>query len=177
MKVSLPAIVVASLVALGTAPSFARPASPPPHLLRVTSCEPSHGSLLLPGYVPGYYPMSSYYWPDMYGYRYYQPPIRNGATLAIAYSNQTNEVMTEIEFGLVAKGTLVAEVRDVGTFSPGAEIKHEFGLNPNVFPLGTALARCVPLHIKFANGKIWKNPHLPALRKSLYERPGSKSAS
>ena len=177
MKASISAIAIAaSLVALSASPSFARPTSPP-HLLRVTSCEPTRGSVLLPGYVPGYYPVSPYYWPDMYGYHYYQPPIHSGATLAIAYSNQTNEVMTEIEFGLVAKGTLVAEVRDVGTFSPGAEIKHEFGLSPNVFPLGTALARCVPLHIKFANGKIWKNPHLPALRKSLYERPGSKSAS
>ena len=70
-------------------------------------------------------------------------------------------VMTDIEFGLVANGRLVAEVRDVGTFSPGAEIKHQFGLNPNVFPLQTALSRCVPLRIIFADGTTWKNGHLP----------------
>ncbi len=79
--------------------------------------------------------------------------------------------MTEIEFGLVANGRLVAEVRDVGTFSPGAEIKHKFGLNPNVFPLQTSFAKCVPLHIKFADGTKWRNPNLPALQRSIYAHP------
>ena len=53
---------------------------------------------------------------------------------------------------------MVAEVRDVGTFSPGAEIKHQFGLSPNVFPLGTSIVECVPLKITFVDGSKWKNP-------------------
>ncbi len=177
MKASISAVALATwLGLLGIAPLVAQPTAPP-HLLHVTSCEPTRGHLLVPGFVPAYYPVMPYYWPDIYGYRYYQPPVHSGPTLAIAYTNQTKDVMTEIEFGLVAKGTLVAEVRDVGTFSPGAEIRHEFGISPNVFPLGTGLARCVPLQVKFASGRVWKNPHLPALRKSLYEHPGSKRRS
>jgi len=46
-----------------------------------------------------------------------------------------------------------------------------FGLSPNVFPLGTGLARCIPLHIRFADGTTWKNPHLPALQRSIYRHP------
>jgi hypothetical protein len=83
----------------------------------------------------------------------------------------TSEVMKDIEFGLVVHGNLVAEVRDVGTFSPGAEIKHEFGISPNVFPIQTSFARCVALKITFADGSKWKNPHLPALRRSIYGHP------
>lgn len=106
--------------------------------------------------------------PSVYGYRYYQPRVaRAHPTLGIAYSNATEKVMKQIEFGLVANGNLVAEVKDVGTFSPGAEIKHEFGLSPNVFPLQTSLAECVPLKIAFEDGTKWKNPRLPILRHRL----------
>ena len=76
--------------------------------------------------------------------------------------------MKQIEFGLIVRGSLVAEVKDVGTFSPGAEIKHKFGVSPNIFPIQTSYAKCVPLHILFADGTKWKNPHLPAYRASMY---------
>ena len=92
--------------------------------------------------------------------------------LGIDYTNKTQKVMREIEFGLIANGNLVAEVKDVGTFSPGIEIKHEFGISHNVFPLQTGLARCVPLRIKFADGTKWRNPRLPAKpRRQMYESP------
>ncbi len=138
------------------------------HPLQVTACDPSRNVVAARGWVPAYYPAGPYYWPSVYGVRYYQPPIRTAnASLNIAYTNTTAKTMKEIEFGLIANGNLVAEVKDVGTFSPGAEIKHEFGLNPNVFPLQTALARCVPLRISFEDGTKWRNPHLPALRRKL----------
>ena len=118
------------------------------------------------GWVPAYYPPAPYYWPSVYGYRYYQPPVRTqNPTLAIDYSNATDKVMKQIEFGLIAGGRLVAEVKDVGTFSPGAEIKHEFGLSPNVFPLQTSMTRCVPLRITFEDGTKWRNPRLPHRRR------------
>ena len=79
--------------------------------------------------------------------------------------------MTEIEFGLVTSGTLRAEVKDVGTFSPGAEIKHKFGISPNVFPLQTALEQCVPLRITFADGTKWRNPGLPPKNQHIYLNP------
>ena len=79
--------------------------------------------------------------------------------------------MKEIEFGLIVRGSLVAEVKDVGTFSPGAEIKHKFGVSKNIFPIQTSYAKCVPLHILFVDGTKWKNPHLPAYRASMYGAP------
>lgn len=166
-----------SLAALLCAGSFAPAAAAPHnHLVKVTTCNPERNAYAAgPSYVPGYYPVATPYgWYDVYGYRYYQPPVvRNNPTLAIDYSNQTQKVMKEIEFGLIANGNLVAEVKDVGTFSPGVEIKHQFGLNENVFPLQTALAHCVPLRIHFADGTKWKNPHLPHLRRQLYKHgPG-----
>jgi hypothetical protein len=136
--------------------------------VHVESCNPRRGSVAYPGFVPAYYPGSRYYWNDIYGYRYYQPPVRSNPTLAIDYVNVSSTTAKVVEFGLVAHRELIAEVRDVGTFSPNATIKHEFGLNPNVFPLGTSLARCVPLYVEFEDGSRWKNPHLPALRRSMY---------
>ncbi len=149
------------------------------HPIKVSNCNPQRNvgtAVGYAGYAPAYFPASAgryWGWPSVYGYgySYYQYPVQNNPTLGIDYHNATNVVMKDIEFGLVVRGELVAEVRDVGTFSPGAEIKHEFGLNPNVFPIQTSYAQCVPLKITFADGTKWKNPHLPALRRSIYGEP------
>jgi hypothetical protein len=142
-----------------------------PRLVRVTQCDPQR-SVAVPAYVgysSGYYPFAPYYWTDPYGFQYRQfPTMPTSATLSIDYTNITGKVMTTIDFGLVARGLLVAEVRDVGKFSPNAEIKHQFGLSSNVFPLQTALARCVPLHVIYADGTTWTNPRLPKLRREIY---------
>ena len=69
----------------------------------------------------------------------------------------------------------MAEVRDVGTFSPGAEIKHKFGISTNVFPLQTGLPQCVPLGIQFEDGTKWRNPALPAHNPQLYGPVGYAS--
>ncbi|MGA8534474.1 MAG: hypothetical protein WB615_10240 [Candidatus Tumulicola sp.] len=144
-----------------------------PHPLKVTTCNPQRNTYMAGGYTPAYYPGGPYWgWPSVYGgYSYYQYPVERDPTLSIDYSNATNVVMKDIEFGLIARNQLVAEVRDVGTFSPGAEIKHQFGLNPNVFPLGTSIVECVPLKITFVDGTKWRNPHLPALHKNIYGKP------
>lgn len=137
--------------------------------VNVSACNPSRNvTVMAGGWAPGYYPAGPYYWPNVYGYRYYQPPVRTGSpTLNIDYHNATSKTMKQIEFGLVANGNLVAEVKDVGTFSPGAEIKHEFGLSPNVFPLSTSLAKCIPLKVTFDDGSKWRNPKLPILKHRL----------
>ena len=139
-------------------------AQPPSHI-RVSKCDPVAGNTFVSGgYVPGYYPVRPYYWYDAYGRRFYQPSVtRTNPELAIDYTNVGNKVATTIEFGLVARGRLVAEVRDVGTFSPGAEIKHKFGLSPNVFPIGTGLPQCLPLRITFQDGTKWRSHRLPLL--------------
>jgi hypothetical protein len=173
---TLPAVASAqgSQVAMTGSTAQKRTFTHPP--ISVQSCNPSQNNYVAAGYTPAFYPAyaGGYWgWPAVYGpaYNYYQYPVQGNPTLGIDYHNATNIVMKDIEFGLVARGSLVAEVRDVGTFSPGAEIKHEFGLSPNVFPLHTGLAQCVPLKIVFADGTKWTNPHLPALRASIYHHP------
>ena len=140
--------------------------------IKVQRCDPMLKNTAYPvGYVPGYYPYGGpYFWTDIYGYRYTQAQVSRNAFLAIDYVNRSAVPIRSIEFGLVTNGRLVAEVRDVGTFSPGAEIKHEFGLNPNVFPIQTGLPRCVALRVLFQDGTRWKNPRLPALERSIYTR-------
>lgn len=151
-----------------------------PHPVQVNACNPQRNvSYNYAGYTPGFYPYGYGYggrywgWPSVYGPTYYQYPVQNDPTLGIDYVNVTNVVMRQIEFGLIVRGDLVAEVKDVGTFSPGAEIKHKFGLNPNVFPIQTSFAKCVPLKIMFADGSHWKNPHLPHYKETMYGRPHS----
>ena len=161
--------LAALLLAVGTAtPTLA--VQTIRHPVRVTTCSPNRNVSVSGGWVPGYYPAGRYYWPSVYGYRYYQPPVaRSNPTLNIDYTNNTTKTMKQIEFGLVANGNLVAEVKDVGTFSPGVEIKHEFGLSPNVFPLQTSLVRCLPLRITFDDETKWRSAKLPRLLHRLNE--------
>lgn len=151
-----------------------------PHPINVSACNPERNqNYNWSGYTPGYFPGPYYggfyrgYWgyPSVYGPTYYQPPAQNNPELGIDYTNVTSVVMKQIEFGLIVKGVLVAEVKDVGTFSPNAEIKHKFGLSENVFPLQTSYAKCVPLKITFEDGSHWKNPHLPQYKATMYGKP------
>jgi hypothetical protein len=160
---ALPAGALATTAHLNTA-----------HPVSVTTCKPQRNTYMAGGYPAAYYPGGRYWgWPTVYGgaYSYYQYPVEGHPTLSIDYTNATGVVMKNIEFGLIGGGELVAEVRDVGTFSPGAEIKHEFGLSPSIFPLRTSVVHCVPLKIDFVDGTTWKNPHLPALNQGIYGRP------
>jgi len=182
MKIVRFSLSVAALCLAASLPAFAAPTSQvamtmasqvATHPISVSACNPQRNvSYNYAGYTPGFYPGYAYGgywgWPSVYGSMYYQAPVENNPTLGIDYTNVTHGVMKQIEFGLLVKGSLVAEVKDVGTFSPGAEIKHKFGLSPNVFPLQTSFAKCVPLKITFDDGSKWKNPHLPAYHASMY---------
>jgi hypothetical protein len=159
-------------VSAGLLPASAQQA--PERRIHVKTCEPTRNvtttaPMYGPGFGPGYYGRG-FYWDDPYGYPYYQRPVAvsESAQLKIDYVNVTHTVMETIDFGLIANGRLIAEVRDVGTFSPGAEIKHVFGVSPNIFPLATALPQCVPLRITYKDQATWVNPHLPALQQALY---------
>jgi len=174
--------LAAALPALASAQATSAPmAVHPPHVttshpIKVSTCNPQRNIYTAGGFAPAYYPVGigPYWgWPSVYGPMYYSYPVAGNPTLSIDYVNVTNVVMKDIEFGLIVHGNLVAEVRDVGTFSPGAEIKHEFGISANVFPIQTSFAECVPLKITFVDGSKWKNPHLPALKRSIYGKPPS----
>lgn len=170
-------LFVAVLLGAGSfSPALAQPVTHE-HPVKVTTCDPRQNQVTSygPAWSPAYYPGYPYYWNDVYGARYWQPAYvqsSSSPTLGIDYTNQTSKVMKQIEFGLIANGRLVAEVRDVGTFSPGVEIKHKFGLSENVFPLQTGLPHCVPLRITFEDGTHWRNPRLPEHpRRQMYESP------
>jgi hypothetical protein len=175
----------AALCCIAALPMTAAAQAPAPaahaqlaHPVQVNACNPERNIRYnYSGYTPGYYPYGYGYggrywgWPSVYGPTYYQTPVEGEPTLGIDYVNVTHSVMKQIEFGLIVRGALIAEVKDVGTFSPGAEIKHKFGVSPNIFPIQTSYAKCVALKIQFADGTTWKNPHLPAYRASMYGTP------
>lgn len=161
------AAITLALPAYRSEPATAHTAHP----VTVNRCSPERSPGSAGGYVgyaPAFYPPGRYIWNDPFARSYYQPPISPSGTLYIDYKNATEHEMKTIEFGLVARGHLVEEVRDVGKFSPGVEIKHSFGISPNVFPLRTALPACVPLRIEYADGRRWINPRLPRSDDSLY---------
>ncbi len=86
---------------------------------------------------------------------------RGQGTIAISYVNNAPEPLVSITFGFVAKGYMVAEEHDVGTFSHGVEIAHTFDVSDQIFPLGTTLPRCVVLSEHYADGVRWVNPDPP----------------
>ena len=168
------AILGSAVCALATVPAGAIVGPAGGQRIAIKRCEPSQSVTTTPiGFAPGFYPGGRYFWDDPFGYPYYQRPlaVNQSGSLSIDYVNVTPVVMRTIEFGLVANGKLVAEVRDVGTFSPGIEIKHQFGLDPNVFPLRTALAQCVPLRVTYSDHATWVNPRLQGLRRAILAPP------
>jgi hypothetical protein len=104
----------------------------------------------------------SHPWIDPYGYRHrnltYFPSW--DAFLAITYKNQASLPATEIDFGLVVRGSLVAVAKDVGKFSQGVTVDHEFVVSSEVFPLESA-PHCSVLRVKYADGSAWLNPIPP----------------
>jgi len=156
-------VLTAFFVPMSRAPSTAKPVAP----IHVNRCHAQKLAVVLPGFDPAYYPAGPYYWNDVYGHRFIQPPVLDNPTLSIDFVNSTKKVARVVEFGLVARGHLIAEFRDAGTFSPGAGIKHTFGLHPSAYPLGTW--HCVPLLAEFMDRTKWINPHLPSFGPSLYQ--------
>jgi len=123
-------------------------------------------------YYPGYAPAGAYYWRDPYGTGYYEPPATTtDPEMYVDFTNITHKTMTGIVWGLVANGHLVAEANDIGTFSPGVEIKKEYGINISAFPLHTGRPQCVALDVKWADGTREMNPNLPDRIKNMYASP------
>ncbi|HLJ83516.1 MAG TPA: hypothetical protein VKT51_05025 [Candidatus Eremiobacteraceae bacterium] len=101
-------------------------------------------------------------WIDPYGIRHYPGDFPSDeGFLAIDYQNTAKTAATEIDFGLVARGSLVATAKDVGTFSPAVKISHEFVISREVFPIGTEFPYCAVLRVKYSDGTEWRNPNPP----------------
>lgn len=102
-------------------------------------------------------------WIDVWG-RWHPGPYFPywDAFLGISYRNTASVAAKEVDFGLVARGYLVAVARDVGTFSPGVLIAdHEFSIARDVYPLGTEFPYCAVLRVKYTDGTEWQNPNPP----------------
>jgi hypothetical protein len=164
--------IASVLLSMGTAPAVAVLAGSP---VTINHCEVVSGQTTISGgpFVPGFFPRTGpYRWRDPWGrmYRQWPTPVRVNTTnpaLNVEYVNTTPDPMEVVILGLVTNGNLIAEVRDVGTFSQGAGIRRSFGLNPVILPL-TGLPQCVPLQATFKNGTVWTSPHLPALNPRIY---------
>lgn len=72
--------------------------------------------------------------------------------LEVTYTNNARVPARETDFGLVSRDWMIAVAKDAGTFAPGARIDHEFSLDPEIFPIGTALPYCAVLRAKYADG-------------------------
>jgi hypothetical protein len=171
----LPGATFADTTAVSPPPALTTPspASQPAgaSLISVQRCHPKMNTNYDSNYAPATWNAASqvghYY--DPYGYNYYQPPTSTTANLFIDYTNISHKTMTSIEFGLAQSGVVIAEVKDTGKFTPGAEIKHRFGMGNSLLPLTNQVPQCVPLRITFSDGTTWKVPHLPAINKqALY---------
>ena len=101
-------------------------------------------------------------WIDPYGYWHYHGffPYEEGF-LEITYVNNANVAATEIDFGLVARHSLIAVVTDKGTFSPGATVDHEFSVDRQIFPIGTEFPYCAVMRVIYTDGSTWTNPRIP----------------
>ena len=141
-----------------------------PKPIAVMHCQPwPPGFSVSPAFVSGYYPQAgNFKWRDVYGSTYHQPPlVVPGPSLTVHFENVSAMALSEIEWGLVRKGKLIAEARDVGAFAPGGEIRRRYGLNPAVFPID-AIPHCIALHAMWKNGTTWTNPNLPPKEKALF---------
>jgi hypothetical protein len=101
-------------------------------------------------------------WIDPYGNPHYTAanfPAWD-AFLTIGYENRAASAATEVDFGLALRGSLVAVAKDVGTFSPGVAIEHEFVVSREIFPLD-GMPYCAVLRVRYADGTVWQNPFPP----------------
>ncbi len=85
--------------------------------------------------------------------------------LAIDYTNKSKTTLKTINFGLIVRGNLIAEIQDKGSALPGVDIERTLALDASLLPLPSN-AECVPLEVTYDDGTQWANPQLQALRKT-----------
>jgi hypothetical protein len=120
--------------------------------------------ILVLGCAPHRHTAAAYHpWIDPYGYWHYGAAYFPywDAFLGVSYKNEAAAVATEVDFGLVARGSLIAVAKDVGKFSSGVTINHEFVISREVFPIGTQFPYCAVLRVRYADGTVWQNPSPP----------------
>ena len=152
-RASMKALLIAlscALLALTVASADTLPQTPGSKIL-LTECYPHRHT-----------PAQAHSWIDPYGTPHDQSNFPSwDAFLGISYRNQASVAATEIGFGLVSQGSLIAVAKDLGTFSPNVAIDHEFVVSSEIFPLKTPQPTCVVLWVKYADGTMWVNSSPP----------------
>jgi len=120
--------------------------------ITVAQCNPHQHAVTSPGHP----------WIDPYGeYHGAAPFPYTEGFLEVAYTNDASKTAKEVDFGLVSRGALIALAKDVGSFASGVRIDHEFSVDPEIFPIGTALPYCAVMRVKYDDGTEWVNPAPP----------------
>ena len=115
-------------------------------LVKVLSCIATNDAHVVAASTPPAWPVSPYYnyWES--GSLYYNPTIfAPKPTLSIAFVNQGDRAIKEVQFGIFSGDTLLAKVHDAGRFAPGVTIKHDLPLSGYVFPLPPGAIRCAAI--------------------------------
>jgi len=104
-------------------------------------------------------PVASVTWIDSWGNSYTEPGTGNNVD--IDFINNGTQEAVAIDFGVLVKNTLVAQMRNSGKFSPGVLIKHNLGLDSAALKLKTF--RCLALRVTWADGSQWKSSELSSI--------------
>ena len=105
-------------------------------------------------------PVATVTWIDSWGSSYTEPGT--GSNVDIDFVNNGSQDAVAIEFGVLVKNTLVAEMRNSGKFSPGVVIQHNLGLNAAA-ALKIKKFRCTALRVTWADGSQWTSPELSTI--------------
>lgn len=86
-------------------------------------------------------------------------PVSTSAGIAIEFVNESKQTATLVNFAVDSAGDHFV-IRDVGKFSPGISIKHEYrNGNGQAFVLPAFIAPNVKCHVasvEFADGSVWR---------------------
>lgn len=110
-------------------------------------------------------------------------PASTSSGIAIEFVNESHQTATLVNFAVDSGGDRFV-IRDVGTFSPGTSIKHQYrnGFG-QAFILPAFIApdvRCHVASVKFADGTVWRKGQAAAATTqpvTPQSQPGSLAAS
>jgi hypothetical protein len=83
------------------------------------------------------------------------------SSIRIGYTNDADVAAAEIDFTLVGRSGTMTSVKDVGKIGAGADIRHDFKIQLESFPLNPAATKCIVTKVLYADGTAWVNPSPP----------------
>jgi hypothetical protein len=83
------------------------------------------------------------------------------SSIRIGYTNDADLAAAEIDFALVGRTGTMTSVKDVGKIGAGADIKRDFKIQLDSFPLNPGATKCIVTKVLYADGTAWTNPNPP----------------